>query len=224
MNPFAALPLWAVLAAFLAAAAVISVAGTFMAETADRLADRTGIGEALFGGVLLGGSTSIPGIVASTTAAAQGHAELAFSNAIGGIAAQTFFLAIADALYRRANLEHAAASLTNLTQAGLLITLLIVPFIAVSLPALTFLGIHPATFAILAGYIFGLRLALRSRTLPMWGPKKTSDTRLDVPHEPKGGRRITIRLLTRFAFLAMVLILTGYVTATSGVAIADYAL
>ncbi len=55
----------------------------------------------------------------------------------------------------------------------------------------------------------------------MWGPKKTSDTRLDVPHEPKGGRRITIRLLTRFAFLAMVLILTGYVTATSGVAIAD---
>lgn len=108
MNPLADLPLWAALAAFLAAATVITVAGIGMAETADRLADRTGIGEALFGGVLLGGSTSIPGIVASTTAAAQGHAELAFSNAVGGIAAQTFFLAIADAVYRRANLEHAA--------------------------------------------------------------------------------------------------------------------
>ncbi|MDH5558499.1 MAG: sodium:calcium antiporter [Alphaproteobacteria bacterium] len=221
MNPFADLPLWAALAAFVAAAMVITMAGIRMAETADRLADRTGIGEALFGGVLLGGSTSIPGIVASTTAAAQGHAELAFSNAVGGIAAQTFFLAIADIAYRRANLEHAAASLTNLTQASLLITLLILPLIAVSLPAYTVFEIHPATIAILIGYLFGLRLALRSRTKPMWGPKKTSDTRIDVPREPKGGRRIMMALLLRFAVLAAILMLTGYVTAASGVAIAD---
>jgi cation:H+ antiporter len=205
------------------AAMVITLAGIRMAVTADRLADRTGIGEALFGGVLLGGSTSIPGIVASTSAAAQGHAELAFSNAIGGIAVQTFFLAIADAIYRRANLEHAAASLTNLTQAGLLITLLIIPFIALTLPAYTLFGVHPATFALIAGYFFGLRLALRSRTLPMWGPKKTADTRLDVPKEPKGGRRIIILLLVRFAILATILAVTGFVTATSGVAIADMA-
>jgi cation:H+ antiporter len=221
VNPFADLPLWAALAAFVAAAMVITMAGIRMAETADRLADRTGIGEALFGGLLLGGSTSIPGIVASTTAAAQGHAELAFSNAVGGIAAQTFFLAIADIAYRRANLEHAAASLTNLTQASLLITLLILPLIAVSLPTYTVFEIHPVTIAILIGYLFGLRLALRSRTMPMWGPKKTSDTRLDVPHEPKGGRRIMMALLLRFAVLAAILMLTGYVTATSGVAIAD---
>lgn len=221
MSPFPQLPLWAAVAAFLAAAMVITLAGIRMAETADRLADRTGIGEALFGGVLLGGSTSIPGIVASITAAAQGHAELAFSNAIGGIAAQTFFLAIADIFYRRANLEHAAASLTNLTQAGLLITLLILPFIAVSLPTYTVLGIHPVTFAILVGYLLGLRVALRSRTLPMWGPKRTSETRLDIPHEPKGGRRIMMTLLARFGVLAAILMLAGYVTATSGVAIAD---
>jgi hypothetical protein len=41
---------------------------------------------------------------------------------------QTAFLAIADILYRRANLEHAAASLTNLTQSGMLILLLSIPF------------------------------------------------------------------------------------------------
>ena len=221
MNSFATLPLWAVLSAFLAAAVVITIAGTHMAETADRLADRTGIGEALFGGLLLGGSTSIPGIVASTTAAAQGHAELAFSNAVGGIAAQTFFLAIADILYRRANLEHAAASLTNITQAGLLITLLILPFVAVSLPEYTVFEVHPVTIVILAAYLLGLRLAARSRTQPMWGPKRTSDTRLDVPQEPKGGRRIMTGLLARFALLTTILIVCGYVTATSGVAIAD---
>ena len=50
VSPLAELPLWAAVAAFLAAAAVISVAGVRMAETADRLADRTGVGGALFGG------------------------------------------------------------------------------------------------------------------------------------------------------------------------------
>ena len=39
------------------------------------------------------------------------RADLAMSNAVGGIAVQTLFLAIADVAYRRANLEHAAASL-----------------------------------------------------------------------------------------------------------------
>jgi cation:H+ antiporter len=221
LKSLSELPLWAVVSVFLAAALVIAVAGTRMAEVADRLADRTGVGEALFGGVLLGGSTSIPGIVASTTAAAQGHAELAFSNAIGGIAAQTFFLAIADAAYRRANLEHAAASLTNLTQAGLLITLLSLPFLALSLPAYTLLGVHPVTFAILAGYLFGLRLALKARALPMWGPRETSETRLDRPQERKGGRRVLTALATRFALLAAILAVAGYATAVSGVAIAE---
>lgn len=37
---------------------------------------------------------------------------------------QTFFLAIADMVYRRANLEHAAASAPNMMQNGLLIRLL----------------------------------------------------------------------------------------------------
>ena len=48
------------------------------------------------------------------SAAWKGHAGLAVSNAFGGIATQTACLAIADIVYRRANLEHAAASVDNL--------------------------------------------------------------------------------------------------------------
>ena len=84
---------WAI-AAFVGLAAVIAVAGTFLTRIADRLADVTGLGEALVGGILLGGVTSLSGITTSVTAAAEGHPELAFSNAIGGIAAQTVFLAV----------------------------------------------------------------------------------------------------------------------------------
>ena len=83
---------------FLVAAIVIAIVGTRMAKVSDRLADRTGLGEAIMGAVFLGGSTSLSGIVTSVTAAASGHPELAVSNAVGGIAAQTAFLAIADLL------------------------------------------------------------------------------------------------------------------------------
>ena len=94
---------------FLAATFVVTLAGIRIISTADRLADRTGLGEAVFGGVLLGASTSLSGIVTSLTAASAGLASLAVSNAVGGIAAQTAFLVIADLIYKRVNLEHAAA-------------------------------------------------------------------------------------------------------------------
>ena len=84
-----------------------------MTDLADRIADRTGWGEALIGGVLLGAATSFSGTIVSLSSALDGRASLAFSNGVGGIAAQTAFLAIADLLYRRANLEHAAAELAN---------------------------------------------------------------------------------------------------------------
>lgn len=91
-------------------ALIIILAGTRLAGVADRLADRTGMGEVLAGALFVGGSTSLPGAIASMSTAADGHAQLAIGNAIGGLTAQTMFLAIADMVYRRANIEHAAAS------------------------------------------------------------------------------------------------------------------
>ncbi len=109
---------------FLVCAVVIALAETKLARRADLIADRTGLGEAVIGAVLLGGSTSLPGITTSVATAWQGHPSLSISNAIGGIAVQTAFLAIADITYRRANLEHAAASAAKLTQGALLVSLL----------------------------------------------------------------------------------------------------
>ncbi|MDZ7686363.1 MAG: hypothetical protein U5O39_16325 [Gammaproteobacteria bacterium] len=126
-------------------ALAIALAGTRIARTVDHLADRTGIGEAAAGALLLGGATSLGGSVLSVTAAWNGHAELATSNALGGIAVQTFFLAIADMAYRKANLEHAAASLPNMMQNGLLIALLALIALAPNLPDVTLGGIHPVT-------------------------------------------------------------------------------
>lgn len=214
-------PLWAAFAVFGVAVLAIAAAGRRMAQVADRLADRTGLGEAITGGLLLGASTSLSGFVTSVSTAAQGHADLALSNAVGGIAVQTAFLAIADITYRRANLEHAAASITNLMQGALLIALLSLPLVAGLAPAWTLFGCHPASFVILIGYIFGMRLASEAHRQPLWGPKETSETRRDVPDEPRGGGRPLVTLLLRFALLLVVVGSAGFALGQSGVAISD---
>ena len=177
---------------FVACAGVIGVAGTRMARVVDQLADRTGIGEAMAGAILMGASTSFSGMVLSVTAAWRGEPELSISNALGGIAVQTFFLAVADMFYRRANLEHAAASAPNLMQNALLMTLLSLILLTPLLPDVTFYGIHPATLLIFALYAYGLRLARSAREHPMWTPSVTAETREDVPEDagslPRLGR------------------------------------
>lgn len=213
---------WAV-AAFVIAGAAIVFAGVRMAAVADRLADVTGFGEAATGAVLLGASTSLSGIVTSVTAAAAGHPQLAISNAAGGIAVQTLFIAIADFAHRRANLEHAAASATNLVHGTLLIALLSLPLIAHLAPQVTVWSINPCTPMLLVAYLFGLKLASKTDEAPMWGPRKTPETRLDEPDEPPGDRRAIFHLAVTFAVLAAIVGTSGYVIAKSGIVIAERA-
>lgn len=212
-------PLGLNIVAFLAATAVITGAGIRLSQVADRLADRTGLGEALMGALLLGGSTSLSGTVVSLTAAWQGEAQLAISNAIGGIAAQTAFLAVADMVYRRANLEHAAASLANTLFGTLVIALLGGLLVATASPDWTLFGIHPVTPILFISYLGGLRLTRNSRHEPMWKPRQTSETREDKPDRTPPGERLTL-LWARFGVLATVLALSGWMVAQTGMGIA----
>ena len=200
------------------AALVLGVGGTRVTRVVDRLADRTGLGEALAGAVLIGAVTSLPGLTTSVVGAAEGNASFAVSNSLGGIAAQTAFLAIADITYRRANLEHAAASLANLLQALLLITLVGVVLLAVAAPDVSVLGVHPATAVLPGVYLYGLRLAQSTSNDPLWAPKQTTDTKEDVPEEDDGKYSMP-RLWTEFGALALVVAGTGYAVAVSGLTI-----
>lgn len=206
---------------FILCAAVIAVAGTRITRIVDQLADRTGIGEAAAGAVLLGASTSIGGSVLSVTAAWNGHAELAISNALGGIAVQTFFLAIADMVYRRANLEHAAASVPNMMQTALLICLLALILLAPYLPAVTVWGIHPVTPVLFGFYIYGINLVRRASKSPMWRPTDTRDTREDQPDDTSEMPSMA-RLCNEFLVLMLVLGLMGWTLEPAATAIAAH--
>lgn len=192
-----------------------------MTKLSDRLADKTGMGEAMIGAVFLGGSTSLSGIVTSVTAATNNHPSLAISNAIGGIAAQTAFLAIADIFYRRANLEHAAASVENLIQGTLLITLLSLPLLAIATPEISLWSwMHPVSGLLILIYIFGLFLTSEVRAKPMWRPRKTEQTRFDEPDQITANDSL-LRLWGQFIILAGLLGEAGYLVAKSGLVIAE---
>ena len=221
MLNLAGWPLWVVVSLFAAAALVIAVGGTRMTRTADHLADLTGIGEALFGAVLLGGATSLPGIITSVATAAQGFAEIAVSNAVGGIAAQTTFLAIADITYRRANLEHAAASVENLMQGALLSTLLAFPLLAMNAPPFSVFGIHPISMALVAYYLFGIELIAEAQSAPLWQPRETYETVHEETHEETATHRQLRRKWGLFAVLALIVAAAGFTVAQTGIALAE---
>jgi cation:H+ antiporter len=211
-----ALPLPIAVLALIVAAGAIVVAGPRMVRLADRLADVTGLGEAFVGAVLVGAATSLPDILATVLPAARGLPELAVGNALGGVLAQTAFLAVADLTYRRANLEHAAASLPNVVQATLLMTLLGGMLMLFAGPPTSVLAIHPGTLVLVAVYAYGLRLVAETGDAPMWKAVETEETRADHPDEPEGERGAPPAMWWRFVALLTVLGAAGTTLAIAG--------
>ncbi len=208
---------------FLVASVVILLSGLRMTGLADRIADRTGLGEAIIGGILLGAATSLSGIIVSVTSALDGHASLAFSNSVGGIAAQTLFLAVADMFYRKINLEHAAADLGNVFQGIVLMVLLTLPFLALSSPEFTIWAIHPVSFVIPLVYAGGLVAARSVHAEPMWEPVDTRDTKTDEPEveDAESRAQSTQRLFVMFGSLMLLMGSAGYVIAKTASELAD---
>jgi cation:H+ antiporter len=194
------------IAVFIGAATVITLCGIRLTDCADRLADKTGWGEALMGGLFLAGVTSVPDFAATLTAAADDYPELAMGNILGSMAANLAFLALGDLTYRRANLEHAAASSGNLIQAGLFIVLLTIPLLAMLTPTTAVLGVHPATPILLVAYLFGYNLVRQDLDSPMWRPRHTEQTVID---EPEGGRSSDQTLFSLWFQFLLMAALTG---------------
>ncbi|MEZ6090326.1 MAG: hypothetical protein R3C05_20330 [Pirellulaceae bacterium] len=82
-------------------AVFVWLAGTKLSMYVDLFADRTGLGKAFAGALLLGGATSLPELATTLTAASSGAAELAGTNLLGGVAMQVAVLALIDVFVLR---------------------------------------------------------------------------------------------------------------------------
>jgi len=192
--------------------------GIYITILADQIAERTGVGRVLIGALLLGALTSVAEIGTSITAALQHHAALATNNAAGSIAAQTAFLAVADLSYRHANLEHAAASVSNLMLNGLLLLLLGLLVLAAVSPTLVLAGAHPISLLLPVVYVYGMWLVARSGEFPMWHARWTHETNREKARPPEDSGTLTW-LLCRFTLVAVLLVASGALLAESGIAL-----
>ncbi|QYX56145.1 sodium:calcium antiporter [Roseovarius sp. SCSIO 43702] len=204
------------LAVFAVAALIVVAASIRATALADVIADRTRLGEAMAGGILLGGATSLAGVVVSVSAASSGDASFAVSNAVGGIAAQTLFLAVADTLHKNANLEHAAAEPANLFQAVMLLILLSLPIAAMAGPDVAYFGVHPVSLVMFIAYLYGVRLSSQVSDEPMWRPVETRETRHDEPESEAEARKSARKPAMIFVVLVMVMGLSGWVISQIG--------
>jgi len=207
-------------AIFLAAAAVITYAGVKVSHLADELADRTGLGEVVAGALFVGASTSLPGAITSVATAWQGFPSLAIGNALGGLTAQTLFIAVADIFYRRANLEHAAATPVALAQGLLLLGLLATALIAAAVPDISVFGVHPVSIILPIGYVLGLLLLNSVHDSDMWRATVTDETREEISDASESeDDRSNGKLWSLFGVYAALTALAGYAVGESSIAL-----
>jgi cation:H+ antiporter len=74
--------------------------GWFATQSADVLAQQTGLGSAFLGATLLAGATSLPELSTTTAATRNGRDSMAISNVFGSNAFDVSLLFLAELLYR----------------------------------------------------------------------------------------------------------------------------
>lgn len=161
------LPLWLLVVIFIAAAAVVWVAGIQLSKTTDVLDDRFHLGSALGGLIVLAVATNLPEIAITVSAALSGNLEVAVGNILGGIALQTVVIVILDAFGKRGKsanpLTYRAASLVLVLEALTVVAVLAVVIAGSQLPSgLVFLRLTPDVVLIAVIWVIGLILVRRA--------------------------------------------------------------
>jgi cation:H+ antiporter len=217
---FADLSLTSNLAIFAAAAACVWVAGTRLADAAERIAERTGLSRAFLGLLLLGIGTSLPEIATTTTAAASGNAALVAGNLFGGVSLQIAVLAIADAVAVRGALTHFATQPVLLFQGVMLLLLLGVALggAAIEDPPIVFgLGLTPMLLAV--GYVATVRYS-REHHQPGWRAEPMPS--LPAPTAPADQEPVSVpRMVVEPTIAGLVILAAGWALATTGEVLAE---
>ncbi len=224
------LPFPALVVIFLAAAAVVWVAGGKLSDTTDTLSERWGIGEALGGLIILAFVTNLPEIAITVSAALGHHLGLAIGNILGGIAAQTVVLVALDAFgVRGVPLTYRAASLTLVLEGALVIGVLGTVIMATQLPgSLVFARVAPGSLLIAVLWVIGLLLLNKARHGLPWheqgdapgGQQGRNLARKKKAEEAKEAAHSTTRIVTIFALSALATLAAGVALEESGDSIA----
>jgi len=220
---FESMPLAVNIGLFAAAAALVWFAGTRVAEYADVIARRTGLGHAAAGLLLLAGITSLPEIAVTVTASATGNAALAVNNLLGSVAMQVAILAVADAVIGRDALTSAIPNPVVLTQIALNVLILSIVGAAVVAGDWGVLGVGVWSCLLLLVYVGSIWLLSRTEGRPTWvvDPKARPPRRVRKKEDEDQGERVALpRLCLKTAAGAAAILGAGFLLSTTGEAIA----
>lgn len=107
-------------------ALVVVLAGVFLTRSADKIAEITGLGGLLVGGIFLAAATSLPELTVNISAVEQGNPDIAIGNLFGSSLFNLMILAICDLLHRskqrafsRSSAKHALAATQSIVMTAL---------------------------------------------------------------------------------------------------------
>jgi cation:H+ antiporter len=182
---FKAFPLWAVIAVFAISAGAVWIAGTRLTHYADAIAERTGLGHALAGLVLLGVITSLPEAAVTVVASAEGNLPLAINNSLGGTAFGFAILAVADATSGRDALTSVVPDPVVMLQGNLSILLLALIAAGIAVGDTAWFGVGGWCWSILVLYLLSVWMTHRSQGRFPWRPDESAPPQDD--HSPPEG-------------------------------------
>lgn len=165
---------------FLALAAVVAMAGTFLARSADQIAEITRLGRLLIGSVLLAAATSLPELTVDLAAIQQGMPDLAVGDLFGSSLMNLAILAVLDLVHRSTRKMLSREAAAHAISATLSITLTAIAgagiLTATRLPGLTFLGIGGWSWGILAAYLLGVRMIFLDQRVSVRAANDSAET------------------------------------------------
>ncbi len=215
---------------FFISAGVIWVAGVWLTHSTDAIDTHFNLGSAFGGLMLLGIATSLPEIAITISAAINHHYAVIIGNLIGGIAIQTVVLVVLDAGMREKKaLSYAAASLTLVLEANMVVLVTVAAIMAMRTPAVIHgTGISVASVLIAALWVFGLWLVHRARTGLPWKsealdavPGRTHRERRQVVNHPKLRNRSPVFAIGVFTLSGIAILIAGVFLEESGTHLAN---
>lgn len=206
---------------------LVWLAGTRLSIYADAISDKTGMGHAFVGALLLGGATSLPELATTLTAASIGNASLAVNNLFGGIAMQFMVLALVDLICVKGAITFFSPRPVLMLGGVFLIMLIAMAMAALSMgeiAAIGTVGLWPVV--IFAAYVISLWFMQRFENRESWVPAELPEKRQAEQSETarkynRGEDFSGLRLGLLFALNAFLVLVGGWVVSINGDAIAQ---
>jgi cation:H+ antiporter len=203
---------------FAACAVAVWFAGSRLAVYVDAVTEKTGLGQAFMGMLLLGGITSLPELAAVSTSAAMGNASLAINNLLGTASINLVLLALADIYFGRGALTAIAARPSTLMQGVLSMLLATIVAMVATVGDVALFGFGAGAGVIALAAILALWLSSQFEHRHVWdivGGGDDDDERVTGEDE-----RSTGRLALYIIGCALLILAAGFLLSSSADAIA----